>query len=278
MPEPFLQSIDVSPGFLHISWFAPAFDTRAMLVWISQNSEGTKERRVFVGPVVGAATIPVGSGAWYVRIGVAHGTPEQGLVDWSGMYGPVPVESPSQPPAPTYQLPVLHGKSVERAYRIHTGKAEPHVVFFEVGLVADVGSTFPAGSTQWKWVADKGFMGWVECRGLHYPETYAIRMSSFEGTGFPTHPSDAFQPLGPGRVFPRVVCARTPFHRDFAEKQNARGDALLLRQRQVNPNLKFSSHAEYLRYQAAMVRSGDDKARTVGPAHFSEVEEGVGGL
>jgi hypothetical protein len=163
---------------------------------------------------------------------------------------------------------------VDRGFRIHTGKAEPHVVFFEVGLVTDVGSTFPAGKTKWKWVADKGYMGWVDCWGLNYPETYAIRMSSFEGPEFPTHQSDAFKLLGPGRIFPRVVCARTPFHRDFAEKQNARGDAILLHQRKVDPNMKFSSHSEYLRFQAAMVRSGDDKARTVGPAHFSAAEEG----
>jgi hypothetical protein len=114
-------------------------------------------------------------------------------------------------------------------------------------------------------------MGWVECWGMNYPETYAIRMSTFEGGGFPT---DRVVMLGLGRTFPRAVCARTPFHRDFAEKQNARGDAILLQQRKVEPNLKFTSHGDYLRYQAAVVRSGDVKERTVGPAHFSAVEKG----
>ena len=114
-------------------------------------------------------------------------------------------------------------------------------------------------------------MGWTDCWGLNYPETYAIRAATLEGPAFPTN---RVVVLGPGRVFPRVVCARTPFHRDFAEKQNARGDAILLQQRKVTPNMKFTSHGEYLRFQAALVRSGDDKARTVGPSHFSAAEEG----
>jgi hypothetical protein len=270
MPEPLLQSAEVREGLLHLSWLTPVFDTRATLVWIARSSEG-EDRQVFVLPVVGEATLPVGTGNWYVRIGAVQG-PDHGIVEWSGIYGPIYVKSPLVTPKSTYTLPVLHGKPVDRGYRIHTGKAEPHIVFFEVGLVTDVGSRFPTGLTKWKWTAEKGYMGWTDCWGLNYPETYAIRMSSFEGPGFPT---EGFALLGPGRVFPRVVCSRTPFHKDFAEKQNARGDAILLQQRKVDPNMKFSSHSEYLRFQAAMVRSGDDKARTVGPAHFSAAEEGT---
>jgi hypothetical protein len=272
MPAPFVESVAAQDlGKIRLTWIAPAFDTRAILVSFAKDAEFTVNRRIFVMPLAAEAILTVGGGAWYARVGAAQGTPEQGIVEWSGIYGPVHISgeptSPTLIPAPL----VLHSKPVDGGYRIHTGKADPHVVIFEMGLVGDVGNRFPAGNTRWKWVAEKGHMGWVECWGMNYPETYAIRMSTFEGGAFPT---DRVVLLGSGRVFPRVVCARTPFHRDFAEKQNARGDAILLHQRKVEPNMKFTSHGDYLRYQAAVVRSGDVKERTVGPAHFSSAEEG----
>jgi hypothetical protein len=252
---------------------APAFDTRAIFVAVAEDAEFTINRRIFVMPLCGEAKLRVGSGSWYVRVGAAQGTPDQGVVEWSGIFGPVGISGkPALPTATTHaSLPVLHSKPVDRGYRIHTGKSDPHVVVFEMGLAADVGTRFPVGSTKWKWVAEKGFMGWTDCWGMNYPETYAIRMSTFEGPAFPT---GRVVVLGPGHVFPRVVCARTPFHRSLEDKQNAVGDGILIQQRKVDPNMKFSSHGEYLRFQAAVVRSGHDNARAVGPTHFSAAEEG----
>ncbi len=272
MPEPFLQSLHTIDDAVYVTWIAPAFDTRAMFVAVAEDAEFTINRRIFIMPLVAEAKLRVGKGAWFVRVGAAQGTPEQGIVEWSGIHGPVHITSTlptsSSPSFPS--LPVLHSKPKEGGYRIHTGKSDPHIVVFEMGLVADVGNRFPAGRTKWKWVAEKGAMGWTDCWGMNYPDTYAIRASTLEGPAFPT---DRIVELGPGRVFPRVVCARTPFYRSLEDKQNAVGDAILIQQRKVDPNLKFSSHGEYLRYQAALIRSGDDKARTVGPAHFSAAEK-----
>ncbi len=274
MPEPFLQSVhEAEEGVLHVTWMAPAFDTRAIFVAVAEDAEFFINRRIFVLPLCAEAKFRVGNGGWYVRVGAAQGSPERGIVEWSGIHGPVRTSSatttPTHPPGPS--LPVLHSKPVDRAYRIHTGKSDPHIVVFEMGLASDVGTQFPVGKTKWKWVAEKGAMGWTDCGGMNYPETYAIRMSTLEGPAFPT---EGAKLLGPGRVFPRVVCARTPFHRSLEDKQNARGDGILLQQRKVDPNMKFSSHSEYLRFQAALVRSGHDNARAVGPAHFSAAEEG----
>lgn len=272
MPEPFLEYVKAVDDKLHATWIAPS-DAKAIFVAVAEDAEFTVNRRIFIMPVVGQAQLTVGIGNWYVRVGVAEGN-EHGIVEWSGIHGPISVASgtPTPPTHPTPSLPILHSKPVDGGYRLHTGKSDPHVVVFEMGLVADVGSRFPMGLTKWKWVVEKGFMGWTDCWGLNYPNTYAIRASTFEGPVFPT---DRIVVLGAGRVFPRVVCARTPFHRDFGEKQNARGDAILLQQRKATPTMKFASHGEYLRFQAALVRSGDDKARTVGPAFFSAMEEGT---
>jgi hypothetical protein len=271
MPEPFLEYAAPYEGKLRLSWMAPAFDTQAIFVAVAEDAEFTVNRRIFVLPLVAEAILTVGPGAWYTRVGAAQGK-ERGIVEWSGIHGPLHIQTdtPAIPTTSSASLPVLHHKPIVDGYRIHTGKAEPHVVVFEMGLVTDVGSRFSAGKTRWKWVVEKGAMGWTDCLGLQYPDTYAIRMSTFAG---PTFPSSTPVLLGPGRTFPRVVCARTPFHRSLEDKQNARGDSILLQSRRTNPTMKFGSHAEYLRYQAALIRSGDDNARTVGPAHFSTAEE-----
>ncbi len=272
MPEPFLESAAAHQGKLHVSWMAPAFDTRATFVAVAEDAELTLNRRIFVLPLVAQTLLTVGNGNWYVCVGAAHGSTEQGVISWSGIHGPVHVQTTDVAhPVPDVKLPVLHAKPVDRGYRIHTGKSDPHIVVFEMGRVGDVGTHFPAGNTHWKWVAEKGFYGWVECWGLTYPDTYAIRMSTIET---PTFPTDRVVMLGQSHVFPRVVCARTPFYRHFEGKQDAIGDSILLHSRKVNPTLKFSSHGEYLRYQAALTRSGHDNARAVGPAHFSAMEEG----
>ena len=274
MPEPFLQKVLVHEGKLRLSWVAPAFDTRAVFVAVAEDAEFTMNRRIFVLPLVAEVILTVGSGSWYACVGAAHGTPEQGVVSWSGIHGPVVLETVNaalrSPTIPTISLPLLHHSPVAGGYHFHTGKSDPHVVVFEVGLAADVGSRFPLGNTKWKWVAEKGYMGWTDCWGLSYPETHAIRISTFEGPAFPT---DHIVLLVAGRTFPKVVCARTPFHRSSEDKQNVRGDGILLQQRKVDPNMKFGSHGEYLRFQAALARSGNDNARAVGPTHFSEVEE-----
>lgn len=271
MPEPFIQLAEAIEGKLHLCWITPAFDTRAIFVAIAEDTEFTINRRIFILPVVGEAKLTVGSGKWFVCVGAAHGKPESGIVEWSGIYGPIPILTSDAPTLPTNSLPFLHTSPVSGGYRFHTGKSDPHIIVFEMGRAADVGVRFPLTSTHWKWVIETGFMGWSDCWGLTYPETFAIRVSALECAAFPT---DRVVMLGPGRVFPRVVCARTPFHRSLEDKQNARGDGILIQQRKVDPNMKFSSHSEYLRFQAALVRSGHDNARAVGPTHFSELEEG----
>jgi hypothetical protein len=270
MPEPFLQYAGADQGKLRLSWMAPC-DTRAIFIAVAEDAEFTVNRRIFVLPLVAEAILTVGNGVWYVCVGAAEGKPEQGVVTWSGIHGPIHVETTdAQPTLPTSSLPILHHMAVASAYRFHTGKPDPHVIVFEMGFATDVGTRFPLAKTKWKWVAEKGYTGWTDCWGLSYPETYAIRVSTFDA--FPTRPIL----LGAGKVFPKVVCARTPFHRSLEDKQNTQGDGILLRQRKVDPNMKFSSHGEYLRFQAAVVRSGHDNARAVGPTHFSELESYMG--
>lgn len=277
MPEAIVEDVGTVNGKLKVSWLVPTFDTRAVLVTVAEDAEFTVNRCIFMVPITTQAVLlTVGSGNWYVCVGIASGSVEKGIVTWSkGIYGPVPIQtSDPRPVPPDIRLPVLHSKSVENGYRIFTGKPEPHVVLFEKGRVEDVGTRFPLMKTTWKWFAEKGPTGWVECLGMTYPDTYALRVSTFDGGEKGYFPDDKIVMLGPGRIFSRVVASRTPFYRSGQDSLAARNDAILIHERKANPCLKFTSHVDYLRYQAALTRSGDDKARTVGPKHYSEAEFG----
>jgi hypothetical protein len=272
MPEAIVEDVGVVNGKLKVSWMTPTFDTRGVLIAIAEDAEFTVNRCIFMVPITSnAVLLTVGSGNWYVSVGIASGSLEKGIITWStGIYGPVPIQTKdSRSVLADIRLPVLHSKSVENGYRIYTGKADPHVVIFEKGLAADVGTRFPLVKTTWKWFAEKAAMGWVECLGMNYPETYALRASTFEGGYFP---QEKIVLLGQGRVFSRIVSSRTPFYSSGEAYRNVHIDSILLHQRKTDRCMKFTSHGDYLRYQAALTRSGDDKARTVGPTHYSEAE------
>lgn len=274
MPEPFLESVEpYGDDKLAVRCLVQTFDLQAMLVAAAEDAEFTVNRRIFLTPVVSEVVLTVGRGNWYVRVGAVQGTPNRGIVEWSGIHGPVAVSSGSEEGRDHVGdpglLPILHSKPVDNGFRIFTNKTDPHYVFFEIGQTEDVGTRFPVGKTKWKWMLEKGHTGWIDCWGMQYPNTYSVRLLSFDGRSFP---ADKVVPVKHVRTFTNITCARTPFYRSFEDLQNDRRDQVILLERKTNPNMKFASHADYLKFQAAVVRSGDDKARTVGPRHYSAAE------
>lgn len=272
MPEPFLESVGpYGDDKLSARWLVQTFDLQAVLVSVAEDAEFTVNRRIFLIPVTSEVILTVGRGNWYVRVGAVQGTPDRGIIEWSGIHGPVLVQAGERMThvGSPGLLPILHSKPIDGGYRLFTNKTDPHYVFFEVGHAGDTGTRFPVGSTKWKWMHEKGHTGWIDCWGMLYPQTYSIRFLSFEGSAFP---KDIVVPLLAVRTFANISCSRTPFYRTFEDKQNSRRDEVIMQQRKIEPNMKFASHSDYLKFQAAVVRSGDDKARTVGPVHFSKME------
>jgi hypothetical protein len=95
----------------------------------------------------------------------------------------------------------------------------------------------------------------VEIGGLTHPHMYFNRGTLLEGTVFPT---DRIVSLGCGLCFNGTP--EKPIRPvDVGAQSVNRGDAAVLRQTENVSNVRFSSHADYLRYQAARARTGTGK-------------------
>jgi hypothetical protein len=122
-------------------------------------------------------------------------------------------------------------------------------------LEASRTSSLPNSDTEWSYQIDSVRRGSVEISGLNHPHMYYNRGSLLEGTVFPT---DRIIPLGSGVRFNGTP--EKPIRPvDVGAQSVHRGDAAVLRQTENVSNVRFSSHADYLRYQAARARTGTGK-------------------
>jgi hypothetical protein len=87
---------------------------------VSQDSDFTKTRRLFVLPRCNFVELDVGGGFWYVRAGTPQGDRAFGSIEWSGIVGPLVVISKKQPPplAPPV-LSVVKTSLITNGHRIH---------------------------------------------------------------------------------------------------------------------------------------------------------------
>jgi hypothetical protein len=99
-----VQSLGASffEGKLALSWDVMT-ETKSLLVNVAKDAEFTNSSRQFlIPPSTSSLHLDCGMGTWYVRIGALIGDDSAGMVDWSGIQGPVVVAStkgnPEEPP------------------------------------------------------------------------------------------------------------------------------------------------------------------------------------
>lgn len=250
---------------LALQWAIPEVGYHGIVVSLSQHpdfSEAT--RRMFVLPPVTQCTLDCGKGTWYVCIGGCEGSKETGTVKWSGVYGPIPVKS-SKLLAALENNPIkpIHTQQLQNGFRVYAEHSLRHGFLVERCAETEGGSRFPLGITRWFYAFDKG-MGWIDCKGMKYPDLYSIRISTFdmahvENSSFPwkdTFPIKQIFTVSKGILFSRKTSSKTKLHQ--VRETNA-VDTLFIEQRKANPNMKFASHTDYLRYVVAQERMGDTK-------------------
>jgi hypothetical protein len=252
------------PAVLGFSWLSPT-SAKGVLVQIASNVEfaATSESekvRTFLLPNVAGCTLDAGHGQWYVRVGALIGDIVEGSVEWSGIYGPWPILS-SKPcvVAPPPKFKILHTKPTPKGLILYTDPSERTLAFWEVSEHP----TFPAALTTWSYGVVSGEVYVKHAnndnrRVYVRPHLLFVPVQMFEkplnlvetpllGAEYTIHP------LCSGRIASGVPIKPRPMVESSNVTQN-RGDAAILHQQTITPNMKFSSHGDYLRYIGALAR------------------------
>lgn len=240
---------------LDIRWVTFA-QAHAISICVANNSEFTENLRHFVLPDVTSVQLDVGPGSWYVRLGTWSGTVNSGSIDWSNACGPITIVS-SKPVVPTvpFTLPVIHKQAIQHGVRIFTGVLTPYYVLFETTET----HMFSASTTAYKYVLDNG-RGSVDCIGLDYNHSYIIRISTF-GPDVTKFPTNSIQQINTGRILYGMRSARPMRHADTGMTTIVKSGNAILHDAKERLNMRFSSHRDYLRFQAAKAASGEEVTR-----------------
>lgn len=268
MDPPQISNMFPTPeGKLALQWGFPEQGYHGIVVALSVNPEFPEAtRRMFVLPPVTECTLDCGKGDWFVRVGGCEGSKETGKVNWSGIYGPVRIESAKSAPVPDpCPIKLLHTQQLQNGFRIHADGSVRKGFLVERSAEKEGGAKFPVGTTRWFYSFDKG-MGWIDCKGLQYPDLYSLRYSVFdippiENPAYPwlhTFPVKQIFPVSLGVSLHKKTASKVKLNQN---RDTMAVDNLLMEQRRANPNMKFASHTDYLRYLAAQERLGDTLQR-----------------
>ena len=235
-------------------WVGP-INALGYVVCCARDPEFTVDRRCFFVPKIGAdgVSLDMGGGAWFFRIGTLAGNLNyRGRIVWSNIYGPYTnagARGRSPPPHGSNVISLLHSRAIPSGLRAHVSYAgAAYIAIFECSRRADL----RASDTQWTFHIDTVRRGSVDCLHMEHPHRYYVRCVGMDGAEFPT---DRIVPLGTGIQFQGVpVAAVQPL--DTTAQSTHRADIAVLRGNENERNIRFTSHADYLRYQAARARAG----------------------
>lgn len=229
--------------------------SRGLLVAIATDTEFTKNLRTFlIPPMATSVQLDSGNGAWFIRIGSLIGDAQKGHVDWSQVHGPVIVASvKGAPREPECGLPVLHTQSIKDGLRFHTGHMLPMYSIME----SSVDMSFPATKTKWTYMYDWG-RGYQDCMGLDFLYTYSVRIRTWSPDGT-TMPEEDVRTLSKPVTVHGKKPARYMRTINSGDLSSTRAENVLLRDIRERPNVKFASHADYLKYTAAKAKEGEER-------------------
>ena len=223
----------------------------AITINIASDSEFTKNDQCYVVPRVDGANFDCGGGFWYVRFGAWIGDEKSGIVEWSGIYGPVAVINP-KPINTTKPSPakIINTQAIQKGLRLHTGNLTPMYFVIESSL----DDKFPATATVSRYVYDYG-KGYVDCLDLLFGKDYNVRFGAFV-----TEKLDKIEirQLGEWQITRNKQSARPIKHGDNTQVAIGRADAVLLQEASQKKVVRFGSHSDYLRFKAAETRTREE--------------------
>lgn len=223
----------------------------ALSVQVALDTEFTEEARTFVLPKSATTcALDIGFGAWFYRVGAWEGTNMNGTVEWSGIYGPVAIQTQKgRTLVSEFPTIIPNVTPANNAVVFHTGLYEPYYMIIHC-TQKDV---FKASVMKTYYKKDWG-NGSLQLSGLDPQYTYSFQLQMFpdEKAVLPTNTirplSDVYSIKNKRTGMPVKASSNTD-HAIYAADKAILLDAVG-RQKQT-----FASQTDYIRFQAAKART-----------------------
>ncbi len=230
-------------GRLVIQWENQC-EALANCVEIGTNADLTENRKMFVLPVTTNCALATGTGKFFYRVGAFVGEKLRGTIEWSGLYGPIQINSNREAkPPPLTPLRIHHAQQQVDGIRYHTGTLEPYYAIIEYSK-----GPFNASQKSFQYVLDSN-RGYVDLLGIPHEFSYTVRITTMEGMSGRL-PNGYIVEVSDGKIMTNQKSMKLQslgIHQDRAAYAAA---SEILKQEQEGRPIKFTSHAEYTKFLA----------------------------
>jgi hypothetical protein len=238
---------------LYLEWETLGLDEIvAISIQIATDSEFTQETRTFVmDKTVKSCTLDVGFGKWFYRVGAWIGTEKDGIIEWSGIYGPVSIRS-TKPHVNLFAFPTFltNVKPAHNSIVFYTGLYEPYYMI----LHATQKDHFKASGLKSYYKYDLG-NGSIQLLNMDPQYTYSFQLQMFAKKIAELPKDGNIQVLTDMYVVKNKRSAMPVRAMNNTDRAVYAADKAILQDSIGKPNRKFGSYAEYLQFQAAKART-----------------------
>lgn len=241
-----VQSIEgFATNTLHLSWKLYEEGVKAVSIQIATDSEFIQNSRIFVVPPTASfVSLDLGAGDFFYRI--AAWLPN-GRVDWSGIYGPIHIESSkSIPQVSPSTLRINYTQSITNGLRLHTNKIQKGVYWIEFSI----DSSFKASNTSYCYTFDSLSSGYADCTQLQPGFQYSIRVCHLDSL-----PSNSIIQLPVYQTVHKQSAHPLSKRSNTQESAGIKAAEMTLLQEARERPLRFNSHQEYLTYINAKAKN-----------------------
>jgi hypothetical protein len=237
-------------GRLRLVWEALGFPI-ATSVQVAFDTEFTVETRTFVLPK-GATQceLDVGGGNWFYRVGAWIGDDKDGIVEWSGIYGPITLQTnKALPHIEAFPLVLTDVRPAYNAIVFHTGIYEKYYMIVHVTQK----DTFKASGMKTYYKFDWGAAS-IQISGLDPNATHSFQLQMFIGdkSSLPTTSVKMLTGQYEVRNKKTAMVVKPATNTDHATYA---ADKAILQDSIGRRKQNFGSYAQYLQFQAAKART-----------------------
>ncbi len=224
----------------------------AISIQVALDPEFTQETRTFVlDKSIQTCALDIGRGNWFYRLGAWLGIEAEGIIDWSGIYGPINLLQSNKSFLPLAPFPALI-TAVKPAYNgvdFHTDKYKPYYLIMHVTKHED----FNASHLKTHYKRDWG-NACVQLTGLDPLHNYSFQLQMLS-SNHSTLPTKNIDLLTEAYVVKNKKAGAPTKPASATEQIRYAADRAVLLDAASRPRPVFKSQSEYLQYKAARART-----------------------